>query len=191
MLQDWVGGKVCWLYFWNTPSTRSGECWRWRPFQIAPWLPHLHGQLHWEVISRELACIHLCSPDIVTWELNVADNPDWWRRPLISILQLSESGKFQESTERRLSYWTRPWVLKANRKPTEEETYKVSALVCKLLNEWRKLHVHYRGTAITKGKTPIPVCWPKISLVGRGWYLDGWPSRLDTLCCTPCEDRLA
>ena len=46
----------------------------------------------------------------------------------------------------------------ANRKPTEEETYKESALVCKLLNEWRKLHVHYRGTAITKGKTPIPVC---------------------------------
>ena len=95
------------------------------------------------------------------------------------------------SSERRLSYWTRPWVLKANRKPTEEETYKESALVCKLLNEWRKLHVHYTGTAITKGKTPVPACWPKISLVGRGWYLDGWPSRLETLCCTPWEDRLA
>ena len=31
-------------------------------------------------------------------------------------------------------------------------------------------------TAITKGKTPVPVCSPKLSPVGQGWYLDGWPS---------------
>ena len=34
-----------------------------------------------------------------------------------------------------------------------------------------------KDTAITKGKTPVPVCSPKLSPVGRGWYLDGWPSR--------------
>ena len=28
-----------------------------------------------------------------------------------------------------------------------------------------------RGTAITKGKTPVPVCSPKLSPVERGWYL--------------------
>ena len=34
----------------------------------------------------------------------------------------------------------------------------------------RDTHVlkHYRGTAITKGKTPVPVCSPKLSSVGRG-----------------------
>ena len=49
----------------------------------------------------------------------------------------------------------------------------------------------YGGTAITKGKTPVPVCSPKLSPVGRGWYLDEWPSRYNTLCCTPWEVRLA
>ena len=29
------------------------------------------------------------------------------------------------------------------------------------------------NTAITKGKTPVPVCSPKLSPVGRGSYLDG------------------
>ena len=29
------------------------------------------------------------------------------------------------------------------------------------------------GTAITKGKTLVPVCSPKLSPVGRGGYLDG------------------
>ena len=29
---------------------------------------------------------------------------------------------------------------------------------------------------ITNGKTPVPVCSPKLSPVGRGWYLEGWPS---------------
>ena len=33
------------------------------------------------------------------------------------------------------------------------------------------------GSAITKEKTPVPVRSPKLSPVGRGWYLDGWPSR--------------
>ena len=31
------------------------------------------------------------------------------------------------------------------------------------------------GSAITTGKTPFPVCSPKLSSVGQGWYLDGWP----------------
>ena len=27
-----------------------------------------------------------------------------------------------------------------------------------------------------KGKTPVPLSSPKLNPVGRGWYLDGWPS---------------
>ena len=39
------------------------------------------------------------------------------------------------------------------------------------------------GTAVTKGKTPVPICSLKLSPVGQGWYLNEWSST--TLCCTP------
>ena len=35
-----------------------------------------------------------------------------------------------------------------------------------LKNKFKALN--YRGTAITKGKTPVPVCSPKLSPVGQG-----------------------
>ena len=31
----------------------------------------------------------------------------------------------------------------------------------------------YGSTAVTKGKTPVPVCSPKVSSVGQGCHLDG------------------
>ena len=54
-----------------------------------------------------------------------------------------------------------------------------------------KLKIRCQVRLSPKGKTPVPVCSPKLSPVGRGWYLGGWPSRWNTQCCTPCEVRLA
>ena len=39
--------------------------------------------------------------------------------------------------------------------------------------ELNKNDVDEGGTAIIKEKTPVPVCSPKLSPVGRGRYLDG------------------
>ena len=66
------------------------------------------------------------------------------------------------------------------------KTHKLGSYVKFLPNYWdwnRENQCMVDGTAkfarymaITKGKTPVPVCSPKLSPVGQGWYMDGWPS---------------
>ena len=70
----------------------------------------------------------------------------------VRVVNLIKAQKEDPHIGRVLDY-SKQTANRQKRKRTKNQLW-----FCKLLNEWRKLHVHYRGTAVTKGKTPVPVC---------------------------------
>ena len=80
MLQDWVGGKACWLYFWNTSSTRSGECWRWieslsrLPRDVHTYMDSCTKKLFPESLHASISAVQTLSHGDLMWLTTLTDD---------------------------------------------------------------------------------------------------------------------